>query len=100
MTLPVLYSKIAIYKGQLGQVCEGVRRLPIFQNITLNIVDFGDKSQCCAQMCCMWKLCAKNAVLWSDLEQFVIFLCQIALERLKLWDNKALHYKNTVAQYF
>ena len=53
MTLPVFYSKIAFYKGQLGQVCEGVQRLPIFQNVNLNIVDYGDKSQCCAQMCCM-----------------------------------------------
>ena len=83
MTLPVLYSKIAIYKGQLGQVCEGVRRLPIFQNVNLNIIDFGDKSQCCAQMCCMRKLCAKSTVLCYDFEQFVIFQCQIASEKQK-----------------
>ena len=50
MTLPVLYSKMVIYNGQFGQVGEGGGRLPIYQNVPLNIANYGHKSQLCSRM--------------------------------------------------
>ena len=50
MTFPVLYSKIAIYNDQFGLLGEGAGRLPIYQNVPLNIVNYGHKSQFCSRM--------------------------------------------------
>ena len=50
MNFPVLYSKIAIYNAQFGLVGEGAGRLPIYQNVPLNIANYGHKSQLCSRM--------------------------------------------------